>query len=87
MQMSIFDQFRFCFIFLGLPKIGPNLYLRLLLVASLLFLGYDATASSNGPVLVHCSCHKSQSAHNSYLQSCSYIPILCGVFRSKPLMT
>jgi len=24
--MSIFDQFRFSFVFLGLPKIGPNLY-------------------------------------------------------------
>ena len=24
--MSIFDQFCFCFVFLGLPKIGPNRY-------------------------------------------------------------
>ena len=46
--MSIFDQFRFSFVFLGLPEIGSySLYLRLLLVASLLILGYDATGSSN----------------------------------------
>jgi len=51
--MPIFDQFCFSFVFLGLPKIGPNpsLYLRLLLVASLLILGYDATASSNSEQL------------------------------------
>jgi len=46
--MSKFDQFRFSFVFLGLPKIGHNRYnLRLLLVASLFIFGYDATASSN----------------------------------------
>jgi len=47
MLMPIFDQFSLSFVFLGLPKIGPNPYTRLLLVASLLILGYDATASSN----------------------------------------
>jgi len=26
--MSIFDQFRFSFVFLGLPKIGPNRMLK-----------------------------------------------------------
>ena len=45
--MSTFDQFRFSFVFLGLPKIGPNRYTWVLPVASLLVLGYDATASSN----------------------------------------
>ena len=48
--MSTLDQFRFSFVFLGLPKwalIAIGAYLRLLLVASLLILGYDATASSN----------------------------------------
>jgi len=44
---SIFDQFRFSVVFLELPKVGPNLCTRLLLVASILILGYDATASSN----------------------------------------
>jgi len=28
--MSIFDQFRFCFVFLGLPQIVPNRYRGLL---------------------------------------------------------
>ena len=44
--MSIFDQFRFSFVFLELPKIGPN---RLTYDSwwHLLILGYDATASSN----------------------------------------
>ena len=41
--MSIFDQFRFSFVFfLGLPKNRPQ-------SLSLLILGYDATASSNAP--------------------------------------
>jgi len=47
MLMSIFDQSRFSFVFLGLPKIGRNRYIKTPCVASLLILGYDATASSN----------------------------------------
>ena len=57
--MSIFDQFCFSFVFAGVAKNRPqSLYLRLLPVASLLILGYDATASSNilsvlGTVIFH----------------------------------
>jgi len=54
---------------LGLPKIGPNSYnLRLLLVASPLIIGYDATALSNGESLaspaapLHVFCHPSPSS-------------------------
>jgi len=41
--MSTLGQFRFSFVFLGLPKlalIAIGAYLRLLLVASLLIIGY-----------------------------------------------
>jgi len=46
MLVSIFDQFRFSFVCLGLPKLAL-IAIRLLLVASLLILGYDATTSSD----------------------------------------
>jgi len=48
--MSIFDQFRFSFGFSGIAKIGPNRCTQdscWYLVAFLLILGYDDTASSN----------------------------------------
>jgi len=47
--MPIFDQYCFSFVFLGLPKIGDNRYTldSFCMVASLLIVGYDATASSN----------------------------------------
>jgi len=41
--ISIFDQFRFFRFFQGCQKSTISLYLRLLLVASLLILGYNAT--------------------------------------------
>jgi len=47
MLMSIFDQSRFSFVFWGCQKSALIAILRLLVVASLLILGYDATASSN----------------------------------------
>ena len=50
--MSIFDQFRFSFVFFRGFQISALIAIqpRLLLVASLLMLGYDATASSKrGP--------------------------------------
>jgi len=46
--MSIFDQFRFSFVFLGLSNIGPIAILKTPsggISFSLIF-GYDATASS-----------------------------------------
>ena len=48
--MSIFDQFRFSFGFSGISKLGPNRCTQdscWYLVAFLLILGYDDTASSN----------------------------------------
>jgi len=48
-NLSILNQFRFSFVFWGCQKsvLITIAYLRLLLVASLLILGYDATASSD----------------------------------------
>jgi len=50
--MSLLDLLRSSFVFLGLPKMFTISILTLLLVADLLILGYDATASTNALHLV-----------------------------------
>ena len=48
--MSIFDQFCFSFVSLGLPKIGPNSYTWLLLVARARAHTHTHTHPFNGPL-------------------------------------
>jgi len=52
--MSIFDQLCFLSLFWSCQKSALIAILKLLLVASLLILGYDATASSNHCSLYYC---------------------------------